>query len=94
MRTSDLLKVYMTYEKSISDLQKKYIQPTKSVHPTYKVSDLQKVRTSDLQKVYIRPANSVHPTYKTVHRPKIKCTSSTYKKCTSDLQNSTSDLQN
>ena len=54
-----------------SDLQKVYIGPTKSVHPTYKKSltDLQmhirptKKCTSDLQKEFIRPTKSVYPTY-------------------------------
>ena len=69
-----------------SDLQKVYIGPTKSVHPTYKKSltDLQmhirptKKCTSDLQKELSDLQKCVHPTYK-------KCTSDLQKECKSDL---------
>ena len=51
--------VHPTNKKCTSDLQKEYIQPTKSLHLIpYKNS------ISDLQRVYIWPTKSVHPTYK------------------------------
>ena len=87
--------IHLTYSWLSSDLQKVYIRPSKSVHPTYKSVHTSYKKCihltynwwpSDLQKVYIRPTKSVITTYKKVNILTTKSVHPTYKKGTSDIQ--------